>query len=314
MYSGGWISDNIEIFFSSERKCNVMWSRHSTNSKTQILLRLKTAQVGVQENKESALCIKPMRKCRCLQRSRTVFIVVVCCCCYCCLHETRSYWQESKRQRAGWKQSAVWLRSEARTVPEPSTPRDWARALSCGGASARQLSVRADTCSLHVAPATWRSQASYPHSSPAHQDVPNVFNWSSLALLLSPFMHPVGTAWLPCFMLADVGGLHPTFPHPAYKGELPEYHTQCSLALTLKKNFSPKGSILGCSRIEEKESLSQGSQSSQELFGMPDCLLYLETTQRKASRMLEPSSSEWSCWILPVSSVARWTALSSVIM
>lgn len=235
-----------------------------------------------------------------------------CCCCYCCLPGTRSYWQESKRQRAGRKQSAVWLRSEVRTVPQP-TPRDWAGALTVVEPVPGSCQCLLTHVVCLLPPATWRSQASYPHSSPAHRDVPSVFNWSFPRPASEPLIHPVGTTWLPCFMLADVGSLHPTFPHPAYKGELPEYHTQCSLALTLKENFSPKGSILGCSRIEEKESLSQGSQRSQELFGMPDCLLYLETTQRRASRMWEPSSSEWSCWILPVSWVARWTALPFVI-
>lgn len=178
---------------------------------------------GPQENKESALCIKWLRKCRCLPMSQTNFFSV-----YMKLAPTgkkaRGRGRGESRLLSGWE----WSQNCSRAHPLGTELGLWLLEEPVPG-SGQCLLTRA-VCVLP--PATWRSQTSYPHSSPAHWDVPIVCNWPPPILLLSPFVHPVGTVWRPCLMLAHVRSVHPTFPHPAY-------HTQCSLALTLKKNFSP---------------------------------------------------------------------------
>lgn len=141
-----------------------------------------------------------------------------------------------------WSQSCAWATSRGAGGMAASH----AASFSVGPAQG-QLPVPAGAWTSMLPTATWTTWPCCPLSCslPAwHQDVLIAFPWPLPPLASPPLCtHCTCKVWISFLMLADVKSLPPTFffifLFSPSKGEQPEYHTQCYLALTLKKTFPP---------------------------------------------------------------------------
>lgn len=162
-------------------------------------------------------------------------------------------------------------------------------------------------------PATWRSQTSHPHSSHYQLGWASCLQLSTSPLSRSPILHPVvakseSPFW--CWLMLEVCSHLPPRSLQRRTTRIP--HTELSSS-DFEEEFLPLGLYSWCSKIYEKESLSQRSHSSQELFRIA-CLTacYIWKPHRRGLQ---------ACWNLPVPSgsagfsllfgVARWTEFSS---
>lgn len=139
--------------------------------------------------------------------------------------------------------SVACLRNEVRTVPEPTI-----QGANCApnlGSGSLVVEPAQGSCqSWHVyfsccppPPGVPGPDAHAP--PPAEQDVLIVFCLATSPFPLPPlYAHHTDKVGICFLMLAAFRSLPPTF-FSLSKGEQPEYHTQCYLALTLKRIFSP---------------------------------------------------------------------------